>query len=353
MGRNARSLRVVAAIAAAFVASGAGLVTATLGATPAVAAGQQPDAVSAKVAPGSKTSRTGNYFAFSATPGSSVTQTVLVKNDNTHAVEAHVDGVDGFTSDSTGASYGAPGSKPTRAGKWIVVSTPVVTLQPGEQRPVAFTVHVPAGATTGVHLAGISAAVPLAKSKAPKPATKSAATLDISLQPQRVIAVEVTVPGPKAPKIAITGARATALPSGVALVLDMANTGNDYARGTGEVTVSDTGLRKSFKMDTFVPGTRIRFRVPWTKGVVPGTHPVSVLVRYGDHRLDWSGTVVISGATQRDLQDALKRSQLPSDAGFPILLVGLGAGVALLCALGVVVLRRRRASDPTLRPVVN
>ena len=91
-------------------------------------AADAPDTVSAKVAPGSKTSKLGDYYAFQAVPGSTTTQSVLVINDRPHAVEAHIEGVDAFTGNATGASYGTPGKAPTRTGKWIVVATPVVTL---------------------------------------------------------------------------------------------------------------------------------------------------------------------------------------------------------------------------------
>jgi hypothetical protein len=175
----------------------------------------------------------------------------------------------------------------------------------------------------------------------------------MKFQPRRIVAVEVTVPGAKAPKLAITGARAEATTGGVALALAIKNEGNDYARGSGLVEVNDSGLRKQFKIDTFVPGTKIDYLVPWTNDIVPGSHAVSAVLRYGDgRRLDWNGTVDINGALAKKLSTKLPNATQHSSGGFPVLLVVAAAGFALLCVAGALILRRRRTVRPQLRPVL-
>ncbi len=87
----------------------------------------------------------------------------------------------------------------------------------------------------------------------------------------------------------------------------MANVGNAFAHGTGVIRVADTNTDFSFKIDTFVSGTAIVYPMQWTKTVVPGTHHVEVDLTYEDgRRTSWSGTVVIAGDAQSQLESALR-----------------------------------------------
>jgi hypothetical protein len=344
-----QAIRRAAALAAAIAALAAL-------AAPAFAADQRPDYITAFVAPGSKTDAKGGYYAIDARAGSSITQTVIVRNDRPRPLVADVEAVDAHTSAATGAAYDPPGTQPSGTGTWIVVTTSELTLQPGEQRSVDFTVNVPAGTKPGVYLAGISAAVPLPKNTTTSTVDRQHATFKITLQPQRLIAVQITVPGPREPKLVVTGARATAGQDGVALVVGIANRGNDFARGTGTITVGDTGLRKSFKIDTFIPGTQIQYRVPWTRDVVPGNHAVSVRLRYGGGNVtNWDGTADINGSARAKLESDLAKNRLPVSGGgaLPWPLIAAGFAALLLCAGGVVVLRRRRREPQVISATVS
>jgi hypothetical protein len=337
MGQASRKVAAIAAVLAAFAAV----------ATPALAANDDPDTVTAYLAPGSKTTPESGYYVFDAQPGSSTTQTIMVRDDKSHPIQANIEAVDATTTDATGVAYGKPGSQPSGTGSWILVATPEVTLQPGEARPVDFTVKVPAGTKPGVYLAGISASVPLPKTTATTSADERRATFNVTLQSVRVIAVQITVPGPREPKLVVTGARATTTPQGVALLIGLANRGNDFAKGSGTITVGDTGLEKSFKIDTFIPGTQIEYTVPWTKDVVPGDHAISVRLKYGKAKAtNWDGSADISGSTKAQLEADLAATRAPdtkSDGGaLPWPLIAGGLSAAILCVGGVLVLRRRR-----------
>lgn len=335
-----RAVRVVVAAAAAFVAFAGG-------AAPGTAAEDGYDMVSALIAPGSMTAEDGGYYVLDAAPGSTITQTIILRNDRANPLEARLEAVDAFTAATTGASYGAPGSQPSGTATWIVVSTPVVTLQPGEERAVDFTVYVPDDAGPGQYLAGMSASVPLPETAEPAgtvPANASA--FDITLQGQRVIAVEIDVAGDRRPTLEVTGARATATPDGLALLVGISNTGNAFARGNGTVEVADTGLAHDFEIDTFVPGTDIELRVPWTKDVVPGTHDISVQLRYDGRLTNWNGTLEISPALQRRLEADLADTRVPTGGGdvpVPLFVAG-GLGASLALGAGAVALRRRRVA---------
>jgi len=347
--RAAAIVMMVALVASASVAAIIGLT-----ASPAAAATKGTDAITAYPAPGSSLAPHGPYYRLVARPGASVTQTVHVVNQNKHADAVRVAGLDGFTSDATGATYTTPVGVATRAGTWIVISTPEMSLQAGEARDVSFTVHVPPHAAPGQYLAGVGLWVPLASSPTTVPQGDHAG-FAVTLQGERIIAVEVVVPGKTHASLAVTGVKPVAAPDGLRLQIGIANTGNQFTQGTGVVTVADTKLDAPFKIDTFVSHTSIGYLVPWTRTVVPGSHAVSVRLTYdGDKVTTWNGTLAIGGALQRTLQKSLHDTSVTahhalaasSSSWSPLL--GGGIAAALACIVGAVVLRRRRRQAPAL-----
>ena len=114
------------------------------------------------------------------------------------------------------------------------------------------------------------------------------------------------------------------------------------------IRVADTNTDFSFKVDTFVPGTAIVYPMRWTKTVVAGTHHVEVDLTYEDgRRTSWTGTVVIAGDAQNQLQTALRNVTLSKhDGGISLLLVLAGALFVVLVAAAIVMRRRSRAPRP-------
>ncbi len=336
--RIRRSTRAVVTMTAAFVAC-------CTYAVPAQAGGKTSDAVAAKPAPGSSISP-GGWFLLDTEPGATITQSIRVKNTNTHTVSAQVEAVDATTSDHTGVQLGRPGGAVASVGRWIVVSTPEITLQPDEQRDVSFTVRVPAGTGPGQYLAGVNVYVPLANHSTPPAAPRNGVSLGMDLQFRRAIAVEVDIPGARAPKMVVTGAAPKASSQGIELGIHMANQGNAFAHGKGVVRIPDTNTDFSFDMDTFVPGTAIVFPMLWTKSVVPGKHQVEVDIDYeGGRRTTWNGVVAIEGSGKGALEAALRNVKAQgSSGGFNWLL--LLAAILLLAFVGGAIAMRRRARQP-------
>ena len=214
-----RVRRAVAILAAAFIV--------VAGLSVPSGAIERGDAVSLKPAAGSQMSPPGTarFFLLKTKPGATINQTVRVINPNQHEDTVNLEAVDGNTRPETGAAYGTPGSPKARASRWVVISTPQITLQANEEREVPFTVHVPADLKPGQYLAGISASVPVADAKK-KAAPKGGASFNLNLEMQRVVAVEVDIPGERAPDLIVTGAEPTATPNGIQLGIHMANQGD-------------------------------------------------------------------------------------------------------------------------------
>ena len=353
MGRF-RSRAAAAVTAVALVASGCAALTLGLiaSATPAAAATKGTDTVTAYAAPGSMLAPHSHYYRLVAGPGKSITQTVHLVNHNKHAIDVKIAGLDGYTSDATGAAYTTPARVAKNTGTWIVVSTPELTMQPAEARDITFTLHVPTNAKPGEYLGGVGLWVPLEASATTVPGGDRAG-FAVTLQGERVIAVEVSVPGPTHASLAVTGVQPVAAPDGLRLQVGIANLGNTFTQGTGVVTVADTNLNYPFKIDTFVSHTAITYRVPWTRTVVPGDHQVSVKLTYGDGRVTtWNGTIAIAGTLQRQLLQNLHDNAVgaakPAPARSMTPFLAVAAVGALVCVGGAVALRRRRRRDPAL-----
>jgi hypothetical protein len=314
----------------------------TLGAITPAHAINRGDAVAMTPAPGSSLAAKGEgrFFVLKAKPGDTIEQKVRVTNPNKHPDTVDLEAVDGLTADATGAKYGTPGSPKATTGRWISVATPEITLQAGEQRDVSFTVHVPPDLGPGQYLAGISAAVPVAPGKK-NVAKRGDASFNMDLELQRVVAVEVDVPGAQAPNLVVTGAEPKATVNGIVLGIHMANQGNAFAHGQGVIRVADTKTDYTFKLDTFVSQTAIVYPMPWTRDVVAGLHNVQVDLTYeGGKRTTWNGTVNIAGQTQTDLENQLRRVTVGGKSGFNWWLV-VGGLVLLALIVGAIVYRRR------------
>lgn len=313
--------------------------------SPAAGVAENGDIVAALIPPGSSISPVGHYYLLDAKPGATITQQIRIVNTNKHPVSAQIEPVDAATSDATGAVYGTPGSPKATTSRWIVVATPQLTLQPQEGRDVSFTVRVPTHAKAGQYLAAISASVPL-NDVSKKQAPQGGAAFQVGLQPQRIIAVEVDVPGARAPRLVVSDVVPTATPNGIALGVHISNEGNAFAHGQGVISVADTNTDYSFRIDTFVSQTSIVYPMQWTRQVVAGLHHVQVDLTYeGGRRTSWSGTVNIAGDLQNQLENSLRSVRVHPHRSSVLWLVLLG--LLLLGLIGGAIRMRRRSRRPS------
>lgn len=328
-----RPARTVAALTLSLLGLG-------LAAAPAGAQADSTRVIAAAIPDGSSTSPNGDYYLLQATPGQEITQQIKIANTNKTPVKVAVEPVDAGTGPNTGTKFGEPGDAKTGTARWITVSSPEITVTDGMERLVTFTVRVPEDTKPGQYLAGISASVPKDTSDRDKNGPNQAA-MSLELTFQRVIAVQIDVPGDWAPKLVVTGAQADATPDGVSVGVHIANQGNAFARGRGSMRVESTNTDFNFPIDTFVSETAIVMPIAWTDEVVPGTHNVQVDLQYDDgRRTSWNGDIVIAGQTQAALEQAIKNMQVTEGGGIPWMLILAGV-LAVSFIAGAVTLRRR------------
>jgi hypothetical protein len=311
------------------------------------------------------------YFVYPAAPGSITHGAVIVTNtgDATGVVKLYTS--DATTGSTTGAVY-LTDSAPTIAGSWIKLSSSQLTLPPGKQATVTFTVAVPSSAEPGQFVGGIVAET-VAQVAGPK--SKEKANVQIKVRNLSIVAVQVNVPGPKVSKFTISKATIGGSKGFQQVIVHISNDGNVLAKPSGAVTIRNTsGLpiqTIKFRMDTFLPHTSIDYPIVLTKGLPPGNYTASVALSY-PNAAGVTQTVTAAPAlkvSQASVSQVFKSSK-PTKVGSGVSSALNGSNsssqssvrkygpyvagaliVILLLLVLILLLRSRRPDAPTTGPV--
>ena len=294
-----------------------------------------------RVAPSadSATSDGGDYFVLSMEPGGVATQSIEVSNPSSQPLDVRVAAVDAATAQMGGVDYGAEQTTPQSTGAWIALEQDHVRLLPGDSAEVGFEVRAPADAVSGTHLAGIVVWVEGGDSQAVQGAPAT-----MKVQSRRVVAVQVELPGPAAPVLEIRGAEAEARPDGLYLGIDIFNTGNGFAKGTGTVSIDGGDAQATFALDTIVPRTGTTYPFRWASSSIPsGEYEVSITVDYGVGSASYEGKVVVGSAVQGDLRGrGVGEGTRSGQTRFVVV------GALVLVAIAAFFLRKRFTFAPAL-----
>jgi hypothetical protein len=140
----------------ALVLAGSSLI---LGA-PAMAARSADGDVTWSVEPAPTAEGKRRTFQYGVDPGTQITDNVVITNAGTTPADFVIYATDAINDPDTGA-FGllAADVDPTDVGGWITLADEELTLQPGTQATVPFTLLIPSDAAPGEHIAGIVASV--------------------------------------------------------------------------------------------------------------------------------------------------------------------------------------------------
>jgi len=213
------------------------------------------------------------YFIRAVAPGGSFSDQVIVSNSTTSPIQFYVNAVDGLTSPASGAVYANRQDPVRKAGLWVTPDVSVITV-PGPSRTlVGFTVHVPAAAVPGDHLAGIAF-------ENAKTTTTGGGAIAVTTVFRLVIGVLVQVPGPAAFHLRIDGVSIQPLPGfGTAsVIVTLVDDGLLLGKPLLEVRVKGDHYDRTIsrQLDTLLPDDVIPFALPWPDGLAPGAYQVTV-----------------------------------------------------------------------------
>ena len=304
------------------------------------------------------------YFIYKMTAGAGANGSVLLENTGRHPLTIEIAAVDAMTGQAGGSAFAPSGTKPVAVATWVELAEPSVTVGPGKQKVVGFSVRVPPSTKPGQYLAGIAAHAPDKPSKeAPKRAENQVGAA-VNVRTRYVIAVQLDVPGAWAPSLTIPSVSVLEQPSGTHIGVRMRNDGGVFLKPSGSIVMSDSTGRRvlshPIRMETFVTGTEVTYPVAWPGRPRPGEYSVDVRLSYARGKVAaYNGTLEIkppvppaeSDAARQDAsvtgpatEPGQRTSKLPSGAR-PWMLYGLGGLlllVAILLALNLLRGRSRR-----------
>ena len=325
-----------------------------------------------------------SYFVHTLSAGTSLADEARVQNSGDVPIVLKVYAADALTSIGGGAGFAHEGQEVNGGSHWISLAASEVTLEPGEERLVPFTINVPAGASPGEHTTGLvveaapSEEIPI--SMQGQPTGEDQATFAAKVVNRAAVAVLIDVPGTRVAALETTRVCMKEQDDqGADFRVYVRNTGNVRVRGGGFLVIRDrkgTELASiPLKMGSVLPGDTSYVNVHHPVNLADGNYLLSATIDYGATRGNEVGeTAFIEDAElkvkdgQPEIGCVTEESKPPEpglappvttvttltpaeeEGGPPIGLYAAYAAVFLALALGIVIfvrgLRKRRPSSP-------
>ncbi len=199
-------------------------------------------------------------FEFTVEPGTQLVDAVIVTNRGDVPATFTISAADALNDPDSGA-LGLSGNAQAAsdAGSWITTSVDEITLDPGNQASIPFSIVIPSDATPGNHLAGIVATLGAATQDEPAP-----------LQQRVAARVYLTVLGEIASSVSIsniTTEYSTSLfpfaPGDFSIEFDVTNDGNLVVDAYPSVALTgiagvSLGDQQVAPLKELLPGQRVR-----------------------------------------------------------------------------------------------
>jgi hypothetical protein len=220
------------------------------------------------------------YFVYPASAGTTLHGAVTVTNtgDETGTVKLYP--ADATTGQTTGTVY-LTDKAPAGVGTWIGLGASSLSLAPGQNKQVPFTVRVPGGVAAGQYVGGIVAET---VREATGPKSSQTTNVQIKVRNLSIVAVEVEVPGAQVAKFTIGKVSVGGSQGRQQVFIAVSNDGNVLRKPAGAVTIQNSSgvkvQRIPFQMDTFLPHTSIDYPVQLAKALPPGNYVASVQMSY-------------------------------------------------------------------------
>src|SRR4051812_38299720 len=107
--------------------------------------------------PADATSLDRGFFIYQVDSGAQTQGAVVIENKSEAPLTINLAAADAFTAQGGGSAFSPINAAPTGSGSWLSVEKSTLTLAPGEQERVSFSVQVPTQTLAGQYLAGITA----------------------------------------------------------------------------------------------------------------------------------------------------------------------------------------------------
>lgn len=173
-------------------------------------------------------------FSYEVDPGTVVEDSIAVTNDGSADLTLDIYPADAFTTREGNIDVLTSGAESADGGSWVTVSATSITLTPGQEAVVPFTLAVPADATPGDHPAGIVTSLrtddPAAQVQVDR---RLGSRMQIRVSGELVPAVEVS-----SPTVSFSGQWNPFASGAVTVDYTLTNTGNTRVTATSALTVA-------------------------------------------------------------------------------------------------------------------
>jgi len=225
-----------------------------------------------------------SYFIHTLTPGAQSSDLAVVMNNGDAPIALRLYAADAVTAINGGTAFAAEGEDANGVARWLGLWVDELSLQPGEERAVPFTISVPADASPGQHVAGL--VVEAATSNADAANGSNQTRLTVNVVRRAGVAVLIDVPGPHMVGLEMTGIclRQQDGTHGATFELAVRNTGNVYVQGQGSLVIgASDGLKLAsipVVMDTVLAGDATHFQVTYPVLLPDGSYRLSATLDY-------------------------------------------------------------------------
>lgn len=293
----------------------------------------------------------GYFFFRDVRPGSTLVAKVRVGNVTGRAQEVVLKAQDATTSGTGGLSFTPVEDGP---GLWLAPRIRRVTVAPHASVDVGVRVSVPADARPGDHVAGV-VAYSAAALRRLKQGSSARSAVSLKFISRLAIPIRVRVPGRLLARVELRDVRLRITPSGSAVDVVFANTGNVLIPSSeGQVTVGDGSVAlasRRIALTSFAPGSEIHFLVPFRGAPAEGAYRVrGFLQPMFAPLVEFDRTLRVGRAESRELERKTGTPAIAARGGGGSGLPGWAWGVggllaALVIALAAALARTRRVAS--------
>lgn len=219
---------------------------------------------------------TESWFIYNLLPGEVKEDGVIISNTSDKEVRVKVYPVDGTTTADGAFALLSEKEERKSVGSWVKLDRNEVTVEPGGEKTVKFTISIPSGAAVGDHLGGIVIEnMEVGKGKGVNVVTRVGAR------------IYQTVPGELIRKLILTNFSWAVVEDKPTFYFELENQGNVHLDPKGEMKIKDgfVGIplfKSDFDLRMVIPGKPTKVPVVWEKRWPVGKFTAQVAIAYGD-----------------------------------------------------------------------
>jgi hypothetical protein len=290
----------------------------------------------------------GPYFDLTMEPGTSRALAVNIANDGESAVAARTYAADVYTIINGGFGARLRNEPTTGATMWLDYMTRVMDLRAGQNVHRSLTVAVPSNVGPGEYISSI-----VLENDQP---IRGAGAVALDQIVRQAIAVVITVPGDRAPAIAIGGATHKVVDGKSTIAVAVENTGNVRLTPLADLTLFDASgaevSKATIPMDTFYADSETLVEVPLAALLRPGRYTIRLTLDDTDQGVTATEPAIVLivdapaavNAGEGLVPGLTEVTQGDGDTPFALipLVAVLLAGIIIVAGIGRTVLLKRR-----------